>query len=162
LLTIRYLLENMRPPLLRLLDMPAAKWLSPENRYNTIFVHPNSFIGLMKFEFDRFGFWLQLLFLMLPSLAVSFWLSIKARQKAALLGYDTSAKDAWFITILAFGIPAYITFKLMLPKEQMVTCANCGNLRRVEFENCQSCKRDWQKTKTLTTAPDWAVRDEAK
>jgi hypothetical protein len=32
----------------------------------------------------------------------------------------------------------------------------------VEFENCQSCKRDWQKTKTLTTPPDWSVKDLAK
>jgi hypothetical protein len=162
LLTVRYLLENLQPPLLRLLDMPAAEWMEPDERCGTFFVHPNSFIGLMKFEYDRFGFWWQLLFLMLPSLALSIWLGIKARRKAALLGYDTSAKDAWFITILAFGIPAYITFKLMLPKERMVTCANCGNLRRVEFDVCQSCKRDWEKTKTLTTPPDWSVKDLAK
>jgi len=162
LLTIRYLMENMQPPLLRLLDMPAAEWMDPDERYSTFFVHPNSFIGLMKFEFDRLGFWMQLLFLMMPSLAIGGWLGVKARRKAALLGYDTTDKDIWFIAILAFGIPAYITFKLALPKERMVTCANCGNLRRVEFENCQFCKYDWQKTKTLTTPPDWSVRDLAK
>jgi len=116
----------------------------------------------MKIEFGRFDFWFQLLFLMLPSLAISIWLAFAARRKAALLGCDTLAKDAWFIAILAFGIPAYITFWLMLPKERMVTCANCGNPRRVEFDICQSCKCDWEKTKTLTTPPDWSVRDAAK
>ena len=162
LLTIRYLMENMQSPLLRLLDMPAAEWITPDNRYSTFFVRPNGLVGLMKVEFGRFGFWIQLLFLMLPSLMLSTWLGVKARRKAALLGYDTSAKDAWFITILVFGIPAYITFKLMLPKERMITCANCGNPRRVEFDICQSCKCDWEKTKTLTTPPDWSVRDLAK
>jgi hypothetical protein len=161
-LTVRYLLENMQPPLLRLLDMPAAEWLAPDNRYNTIFVHPNSFVGLMKFEYDRFGFWWQLLLLMLPSLAVGGWLGNKARQTAGVMGYNEFARDGWFVAVLAFGIPAYITFRLMLPKERMVTCANCGNPRRVEFEACQSCKRDWQKTKSLTTAPGWVVRDTAK
>jgi hypothetical protein len=158
-LVVRYLLENLQPPLLRLLDMPAASWMEPDERYSTFFVHPNSLIGLMKFEYDRFGFWIQLVFLMLPSLAIGIWLGFKARQKAASLGYDQLSRDAWFITVLAFGIPAYITFKLLVPKERMVTCANCGNLRRVEFETCQSCKRDWQKTRDLTTAPDWSVRD---
>ncbi len=161
-LWFKYLLENLQSPLLRLLDLPAAQLIDPINQYSTLFVRPASFIGLLKIELDRFDFWFQLLFLMLPSLMLSSWLSIKARRKAALLGYDTTDKDIWFIAILAFGIPAYITFKLMLPKERMVTCANCGNLRRVEFENCQFCKRDWQKTKSLTTAPDWSVRDVAK
>jgi hypothetical protein len=158
----RYLAENLQSPLLRLLDMPAAKWVQAQNRQNTIFVQPNSLIGLMKFESDRFGFWLQFLLLMLPSLIISIWLGILARKRAALLGYSELSKDGWFIAILALGIPAYITFRLTLPKQRMVTCANCGNLRRVEFETCQSCKRDWQKTKSLTTAPDWSVRDTAK
>ena len=161
-LTFRYLMENMQSPLLRLLDLPAASWMEPGNRYSTLFVHPNSFVGLMKIEPDHIEFWSQLLLLMLPSLMLSSWLGIKARRKAALLGYDTTDKDIWFIAILAFGIPAYITFKLMLPKEKMITCANCGNLRRVEFDVCQSCKRDWQKTKTLTTPPNWSVKDLAK
>jgi hypothetical protein len=161
-LMFRYLLENLQSPLLRLLDLPAARFIEPANQYSTLFVRPVSFIGLLKIEFDRFDFWLRLLLLMLPSLVISIWLGVKARRKSALLGFDTLAKDTWFITILAFGIPAYITFKLMLPKERMITCANCGNLRRVEFENCQSCKRDWEKTKSLTTAPGWSVRDSDK
>ncbi|MBM4103113.1 MAG: hypothetical protein FJ263_03555 [Planctomycetes bacterium] len=162
LITLRYLWENLQPPVLRLLDLPASQWFNPETGYSHLFVRPNSMIGLMKIEFDSFNFWLLWLFLMLPSLVLSLLLATSARIKAAQMGYPALSKDGWFVAILTFGIPAYITFRLMLPKERMITCANCGNLRRVEFENCQSCKRDWQKTKSLTTPPDWSAKDTGK
>jgi hypothetical protein len=162
LITLRYVWENLQPPVLRLLDLPASQWFSPATGYSHLFVRPNSMIGLMKIEFDSFNFWLLWLFLMLPSLILSLLLATSARIKAAQMGYPALSKDGWFVAIIAFGIPAYITFRLTLPKQRMVTCANCGNLRRVEFEACQSCKRDWQKTRDLTTAPDWCVRDTGK
>jgi hypothetical protein len=162
LIALHYLWENLQPPVLRLMDLPASRWFSPATGYSHLFVRPNSMIGLLKFDASAAHFWFLWLFLMLPSLVLSVWLGINARKKAGLLGYDQLSRDAWFIAILAFGIPAYITFKLLLPKQRMITCANCGNLRRVEFETCQSCKRDWKKTKSLTTAPDWCVRDTTK
>lgn len=157
LITLRYLWENLQPPVLRLLDLPASQWFNPAAGHSHLFVRPNSMIGLMKFDAASFKFWLLWFFLMLPSLVLSVWLAITARIKAAQMGYTALSKDGWFIAVLAFGIAGYITFRLTMPKERMVTCTNCGNLRRVDFARCQLCNALWPDTASPKTA--WRVID---
>jgi len=157
LITLRYLWENLQPPVLRLLDLPASQWFSPATGYSHLFIRPNSLIGLMKFEPSAARFWFLILFLMLPSLILSLWLAITTRIKAAKIGCSSLSKDGWVIAVLAFGIPAYITFRLTMPKERMITCANCGNLRRVDFDRCQQGKALWPDAASPKTA--WQVID---
>jgi hypothetical protein len=90
LITARFLWENLQPPVLRLLDLPASQWFSPATRYSHLFVRPNSMIGLLKFDPSVASFWFLWLFLMLPSLILSVLLATSARIKAAQIGYPAS------------------------------------------------------------------------
>ncbi len=56
---------------------------------------------------------------------------------------------------LAFGLVAYITYRLTRPDLSLVTCANCGRLRRVDQGQCHRCNAQWEVPEL--TAPAWRV-----
>lgn len=100
--------------------------------------------------------YLILLFpVLLPALVLSFFLARSVKKNAVNAGLSKSVTRLWFWTTLAFGLPAYITWRIVRPKEMMVTCKNCGKLRRPDFETCQHCKSLWQIPEI--TPPSWRV-----
>jgi uncharacterized paraquat-inducible protein A len=61
------------------------------------------------------------------------------------------------IGTIAFGLTAYITYRLTQPKITLVTCTNCGKLRRPDMARCHRCGSKWHIPEL--TPPAWRVVD---
>jgi hypothetical protein len=66
-----------------------------------------------------------------------------ANRNAVLVGLSQRARFWWILATIAFGLSAYITYRLTRPKITLVTCVNCGKLRRPDMENCHRCGARW-------------------
>jgi len=95
---------------------------------------PDSFIGMLGRaippEEEAFKKQVLAIVLMAPSLILSIWLAFRVRKDATIVGLSGTAKTWWTAGTIAFGLSAYITHRLTRPKEALVTCQNCGNMRR--------------------------------
>jgi len=126
--------------------------------HRALFILPNSFVGMLGrysgVHFDREVF---LPILMGPSLILSIWLAWKVRKDAKLTGLSGTAGKWWIIGTIGFGLPAYITYRLTRHKEVLVTCRNCGKLRRPDMEKCHHCGSKWEMPEL--TPPNWRICD---
>jgi uncharacterized paraquat-inducible protein A len=91
------------------------------------------------------------------SLILSVWLARKVWKDAKLIGLSSRAGKLWIAGTIAFGLPAYITYRLTRPKETLVTCQNCGKMRRPDMERCHRCGSKWEMPEL--TPPNWRICD---
>jgi hypothetical protein len=96
--------------------------------------------------------------LILPSIILSVFLAMRVVRDAAKVGLSEDARLWWLLGTLCFGLTAYITYRLTKPKDVLVTCANCGRLRRPDMESCHHCRSKWVVGEL--TPPSWRVVDE--
>jgi hypothetical protein len=153
-----FLLENLQPPVFEAASYLCAGCFEAGAGHRALFILPNSFLGMLGryqgVHLDREVF---LPLLMGPSLILSVWLAWKVRKDAALVGLSRAAKTWWIVGTIAFGLPAYITYRLTRHKEVLVTCQNCGNLRRPDMEKCHRCGSKWEMPEL--TPPNWRICD---
>lgn len=100
------------------------------------------------------------MWLILPSIILAIWLSIRVSKNAIAFGFSENTRLCWIIGTLAFGLTAYITYRLTQPKITLVTCPNCGKPRRPDMAKCHRCKSDWHVPEL--TPPAWRVLKEAE
>ena len=127
--------------------------------HRSLFILPNSFIGMKGRDVSEHigtSFYAALL-IILPSIILAILLAWRVSKDTAVVGLSESAKLYWLIGTLAFGLPAYITYRLTRPKITLVTCANCGNPRRPDMEKCHRCGSKWRVPEL--TPPTWRVVD---
>jgi hypothetical protein len=93
--------------------------------------------------------------LILPSILLAFWLVCQVVKDAAVIGLSRKARRWWILGTIAFGLPAYITYKLTKPKITLVTCPNCGKPRRPDMDTCHRCNSLWHIPEL--TPPNWRV-----
>jgi len=74
---------------------------------------------------------------------LAIWLATRVSKDAVVVGLSENARAYWIIGTLAFGLTAYITYRLTRPKITLVTCPNCGKMRRPDMAKCHRCKSDW-------------------
>jgi len=86
------------------------------------------------------------LWLISPSIILAIWLAYRVNKNAAAIGLSENARLYWILGTLAFGLTAYIT---------LVTCPNCGKMRRPDMPKCHRCKSDWHVPEL--TPPTWRV-----
>jgi ribosomal protein L32 len=91
------------------------------------------------------------------SLILSVWLAFRIRKDAVLIGLSGAAKKWWFIGTIAFALPAYITYRMTRPKETLVSCQNCGKMRRPDMETCHHCGSKWEVPEL--TPPNWRIKN---
>jgi hypothetical protein len=154
----KYLLESLHPPALTLASFFAAYSFEAGSTHRAIFFMPNSFVALQQ---DRqvniiLRFLAALLF-MLPALLLAGLLSWRVTRDAEIVGLSQRARRVWLLATLAFGLVGYITYKLTRPKETLVTCVNCGKLRRPDMDRCHRCGSRWQIPELMP--PTWRVVD---
>jgi len=141
----KYLAENLHPPILSVASYFTASAFEAASGHRALFFLPNSFIA-MKAEdrgeniVERF---LSALWLILPSIILAIWLACRVSKDAVVVGLSENARAYWIIGTLAFGLTAYITYRLTRPKITLVTCPNCGKMRRPDMAKCHRCKSDW-------------------
>lgn len=80
------------------------------------------------------------------------WLIVRDLRR---LGLSGSFRTHWTVAALAFGPVAYITYRITRPDPSLVTCPNCGRLRRVDQDQCHECKAAWAVPEL--NAPAWRV-----
>jgi len=159
LTAIEYGIESLQPPLFELASYLCDDIIKPSAGYRSLFILPNSFMGMLGRAMPQRFVEKQILALlwMCPSLILSVWLSNKIRKDAKLTGLSSMAVKAWMAGTIAFGLPAYITYRLTRYKEVMITCRNCGKLRRPDMDTCHHCGSKWDLPELV--APNWRICD---
>jgi hypothetical protein len=92
---------------------------------------------------------------MLPSIFLSIFLAGQVRKDAAFIGLAKNERFFWIIGTIAFGLVGYIVYRLHRPKLTLVTCQNCGRLRRPDMDRCHHCNAKWHIPEL--TSPSWRV-----
>jgi hypothetical protein len=157
---VEYILENLQPPIFEIASYFSRGYFEASAGHRALFILPNSFVGMLgrtyvENLFAKLVF--ALVLLMGPSLILSVWLALRVRKDATLVGLSGTAKKWWTIGTIAFGLPAYITYRLTRPKETFVTCQNCGKMRRPDMERCHRCGSKWEVPEL--TPPSWRICD---
>jgi hypothetical protein len=153
----KYLLENLHPPILSVLSYFAAGSIEAAAGHRALFILPNSFVAIKSqqgrdYPLDIF---IDVLGLLLLSIVLSALLAWRVYRDAIAIGLSENARLVWLIVTVAFGLSAYITYRLTRPRMTMVTCANCGRLRRPDMETCHRCGSKWHVPEL--TPPAWRV-----
>jgi len=156
--TTLFLLENLQPPVFEITSYLCGDCIEASAGHRALFILPNSFVGMLgRYNGTKFDKELFLPLLMGPSLILSIWLAFRVRKDAKILGLSGTAKKWWTVGTIAFGLPAYITYRLTRPKETLVTCQNCGSMRRPDMEICHRCGSKWEVPEL--TPPNWRICD---
>ncbi len=153
----KFLAENLHPLILSVASYFTASAFEAASGHRALFFLPNSFIAMKGRDYrgnfaERF---FSALWLILPSIILAIWLACRVGKNAAVIGLSENARLYWIIGTLAFGLAAYITYRLTRPKITLVTCQNCGKMRRPDMAKCHRCKSDWLVPEL--TPPVWRV-----
>ena len=138
---LRYLLENLQPPVFSVASYFTAPYISPEKGQRNLLLLPHSFAGSLgrKYQEDRFQRLAVLAMTMSPSLLIAAVLTMAVRRQARTIGLSDRSIKYWTAAILTFGLPAFLTWRFTRPTHTLVTCANCGRGRRPDMEKCHHC-----------------------
>lgn len=155
----KYLLENVHPPVLTLASFFLADRIEAGASHRALFLVPNSFAAMHRDQTGQsvvaqfFG----ALWIILPAIGLAIFLAWRVVRDAAAVGLSRSARSLWLLGTLAFGLPAYITYRMTRPASGLVTCAACGKMRRADMERCHLCGGAWDMPELA--APAWRVLD---
>ena len=155
--TIRFLLENLRPPVLSAVSYLTCWRFEATSAFRSLFILPNSFIAMEGRDTEDSTYaklWGALL-LISPSLLLSFILAWRIGKNALNLGFTQNAAVCWALITFAFGLVAYITYRFTRSKAALVTCQNCGKPRRPDMDRCHHCKSLWHVPELIP--PSWRV-----
>jgi hypothetical protein len=155
----KWLLENVHAPILSLISYFTAYSFEAGAGHRALFILPNSFVA-MKGRDVRQGIAERLhraVLIVLPSIMFVIFLAWRVSKDATAVGLSQNARLFWMIGTIAFGLAGYITYRLTRPKEPLVTCANCGKLRRPDMDRCHRCGSRWHVPEI--TAPAWRIVD---
>ncbi|UCG56690.1 MAG: hypothetical protein JSU70_17720 [Phycisphaerales bacterium] len=153
----KFLLENLHPPLLSVVSYFTANSIEATAGYRALFVLPNSFVAMKGRDVSGniVGRFLGALLLILPSIVMAMLLAWLISNDAVLVGLSEKTRLCWIIATIAFGLAAYITYRLTRPQITLVTCLNCGWPRRPDMDRCHRCRSEWHVPDL--TPPAWRV-----
>ncbi|MBN2316482.1 MAG: hypothetical protein JXM79_21320 [Sedimentisphaerales bacterium] len=156
----KFLAENLHPPVLSIASYFTTSTFEAGAGHRALFLLPNSFVAMISR--DSRENWAErvatALWWVIPSIILAIWLAWRVGKDATFIGFSPKARRRWIVGTVAFGLPAYITYKLTRPKTTLVTCINCGKLRRPDMEKCHHCNSPWHIPER--TPPAWRVLDE--
>jgi len=155
----KYLLENLHPPILSLASYSSAGSIEAGAGHRALFILPNSFIAMKGRDVrsnmtERF---FAALIIILPSILLAIFLAWRVGKDATVVGLSENSRIFWILVTIAFGLAGYITYRLTRPKVTLVTCANCGRMRRPDMEKCHRCGSKWHVPELIP--PTWRVID---
>jgi hypothetical protein len=152
-----FVLETLHPAILQLAAYFTTLRFDGADGPTSLFVLPNSLVGRKGAQLSAediveyiLGLWV-----IFPSLAISLLLAWRVEKDVRKVGLSPREKFWWMVTTVAFGLTAYITYRLTRPQLALVTCANCGRPRRPDMERCHQCGSRWLVPELI--APLWRV-----
>ena len=154
---VKYALENLQPPIFSIISYFTASSFEAGSGYRALFILPNSFIGMLGREVgdNAVARFVVALFMISPSIILGVFIAWRVGKDAATVGLTENTKLCWMAWAVAFGPVAYITYRLTRPKVTLVTCPNCGRLRRPDMDKCHRCGSGWVVAEMI--APNWRV-----
>ncbi|MHC4395545.1 MAG: hypothetical protein ACYS1A_07800 [Planctomycetota bacterium] len=154
---VKYVLENLQPPIFSIISYFTASSFEAGSGYRALFILPNSFAGMLGREVgdNAVARFVVALFMISPSIILGVFIAWCVGKDASAVGLTENAKLCWMAGAVAFGLTAYITYRLTRPKITLVTCPNCGKLRRPDMEKCHRCRGGWVVPEEI--APSWRV-----
>ena len=157
---VKYSIENIHPPILSIISFLTANNIEATAGYRTMFLMPNSFAAMKaRGNNERLLIrFLQAMTIIAPGLALAVFLAWRINVDALRLGLTENTRFYWILAATAFGLAAYITYRLTRPKITLVTCPNCGKQRRPDMEKCHRCASKWLIPEL--TPQTWRVIDE--
>jgi len=155
---LKYLVESFHPPVLALASFFTAYSFDAGATHRAVFLMPNSFVALQRDRQTHMFFQLlwALLF-MVPALLFAGFLGWRVVRDARVMGLSRRSRRLWLLGTLAFGLPAYITYRRSRPQVVSIHCRNCGNLRRADLDRCHHCGSPWDVP--ALDAPAWRITD---
>ena len=153
----KYLLENLHPPILSLVSYATADSFEATAGHRALFILPNSFIAMKGRDVSK-NMAEKLyagLLIILPSIILAILLAWRVSEDATVIGLSENVRLFWILGTIAFGLPGYITYRLTRPTITLVTCVNCGKLRRPDMDRCHRCGSKWHVPEL--TPPTWCV-----
>jgi len=155
-LTTKYLIESLHPPVLTVASFFTAYSFDAGATHRAIFLMPNSFVAQQR---DRqTSLFFQLLWaivFMLPAMLFAGFLSGRVASDARVIGLSAWARRVWMVGTFLFGLPAYITYRLMRPECVLMVCRECGRGRRLDRDVCHHCGSGWDSPEL--EPPAWRV-----
>jgi hypothetical protein len=158
LLVCKFILESLHPPVLSMASVGAAGRGEAAVGHQAMFILPYSFAGLIGYyDRDRSLNKMipQAIGILLPGVAFGLYLAWRVARDARAVGLAPKTRTAWFWVTWALGLSAYITYRLTRPRDVLVTCPNCGKLRRPDQVQCHHCSAPWHIPDL--TPPEWRV-----
>jgi len=153
---VTYMIESLHPPVLTLASFFTAYNFEAGATHRALFLMPNSFVALQRDRETSFLFqFLAAVLFLLPALLVSGFLSWRVVRDARVMGVSRRARRLWWLGTLAFGLPAYITYRLTRPRIALALCRDCGRGRRVDMDACHHCGSGWDVP--VLEPPAWRV-----
>jgi hypothetical protein len=151
-----YILENLQPAFLGLVSYFSSSSFEAASGHSGLFILPNSFVAM--FGRDSIGIIGPLfgaLLIILPSIILGLFLGWRVHKDGTITGFSKRSKLYWLIGTVVFGLAAYISYRLTRPRETLVSCPNCGRLRRPDMDKCHRCGSGWVVAEMV--APNWRV-----
>ncbi len=158
-MTLKYFVENLHPPALHLLNILVSEKIHAGDAVTAIFVWPNSYAGIISRSAEPgfSGKTGQILMFLFPGLILCFHLSQQVRKDARRRGLNSSQTLLWSTAVFWFGIPGWLAYKFNRPAQTLVTCPDCGELRRPDLRLCHNCEKQWQDSDDSSCR--WQVAD---
>jgi hypothetical protein len=156
----KFILESFQPAIFNI----AACLFSPDfdaaEDPRSLFIQPDSVMGMIGRSNELEG--LERFFLAVaavsPSLLLGVLLAGWVSKDSKRVGLGKTANSLWTAGTIAFGLSALITYLLTRPKDTLVTCQNCGRLRRPDMDLCHQCHSKWNIPELAP--PEWRVLDQ--
>ncbi|MHC4759026.1 MAG: hypothetical protein ACYTE8_10245 [Planctomycetota bacterium] len=157
LTTVKYLAENLHPPVLSMLSYFTADSIEAESGYRAMFVLPNSFIAMKgrKVGEGEVAKLIDAVVMIMPAIILSVLLGWRVSRDSKDAGVSEEGRMLWIWAVLLFGLVGYITYRVVRYKGRLVTCVNCGKMRRCEMEECHRCGAGWELPEAAE--PQWRI-----
>jgi len=141
---LKYLFESLHPPALTLASFFTAYTFDAQATHRALFLMPNSFVALQRDgQTSLLLNTLCALLVMVPAMLLSGLLAWRITKDAAVIGLSSRERWLWRAGTVLFGLPAYVTYRLMRPKCVLAICRECGRGRRVDQDVCHHCGSAW-------------------
>jgi hypothetical protein len=153
---LKFLAEILNPSMINFVTCYTAEEFEAISSRQALFFLSDTYIGqIVQGDSDQLTGAIRIIFLSLPACLYSLFFAWRISKNAKYLGLSKNAQSFWIIIVIFFGIPAYITYHLTKPATALVTCPNCGQMRRPDKENCHQCKSPWSVAELIP--PSWRV-----
>ncbi|MHC4214772.1 MAG: hypothetical protein ACYSWP_15525 [Planctomycetota bacterium] len=156
---VKFVLENIHPPILSFASYFTPNTIEANAGHRALFLMPNSFVAMKARGNDEGPItrFFQAIMLLAPGIALAVFLAWWINIDAIRIGLSENTRLCWILAAAAFGLAAYITYRLTRPKITLVTCTNCGKQRRPDMNKCHRCSSKWMIPEL--TPPTWRVID---